>query len=91
MAMDIDGFGYLPVAADDFVYYFQTFRSPKATNLQFVFYTPKRGKSKDVLVKVVFNGEEATIGNLQPVEGPYYEWNTVKEYLQRRVSLFVNR
>ena len=29
MAMDIDGFGYLPVAADDFVYYFQTFRSPK--------------------------------------------------------------
>lgn len=91
MAMDIDGFGYLPVAVDDFVYYFQTFRSPKATNLQFVFYTPKRGKSKDVLVKVVFNGEEATIGNLQPVEGPYYRWDSVKEYLQRRVSLFVNR
>lgn len=91
MIMDVDGFGYLSPVADEYMHSFQTYRSPKATNLQFVFYTPKRGKSGDVLVKLVFNGEEARLGNLKPVEGPYYEWNSVRDYLKQRTDLFVNR
>ena len=91
MIMDIDGFGYLPAKADDFIDYFRTFRSPMATNLQFVFYAPRHGKRGDILVKVLHNGEEVRLGNLEPFDGPYYVWEGVKAYFNKRTSLFVNR
>ena len=91
MIMDIDGFGYIPAKADDVVKTFQSFRSPMATNIQLVFYTPKKGKAGDVLVKLLMNGEEASLGALKPVDGPYYEWSAVKEYLNARTALFVTR
>ena len=91
MIMDIDGFGYIPAKADDVVKTFQSFRSPMATNIQLVFYTPKKGKAGDVLMKLLMNGEEAQLGSLKPVDGPYYEWSAVKEYLNARTALFVTR
>ena len=91
MIMDIDGFGYIPQVADDLVNTFKSYRSLMATNIQFVFFAPERGKSGPVLVKVLHNGEEARLGNLAPVKGPYYEWDAVKEYLGARTNLFVNR
>lgn len=93
MAMDIDGFGYYPDKADDLVYWFQTFRSPMAANIQLVFYQPKcsRAKDKPALVKVLLNGEEARFGSLETVSGPYYEWPVLREWLQHRISLFVSR
>ncbi len=91
MIMDIDGFGYIPAKADDVVKTFQSFRSPMATNIQLVFYTPKKGKAGDVLVKFLMNGEEAQLGSLKSVDGPYYEWTAVKYYLAKRTSLFVTR
>ena len=90
MIMDIDGFDYVPAKADDLVYTFQTFRSCMATNIQFVFYAPKKGNG-EVLVKVLLNGEEAHLGKLQPVSGPYYSWTSVKEYLNARTAKYVNR
>ena len=91
MIMDIDGFGYIPQVADNLVNTFKSYRSLMATNIQFVFFAPERGKSGPVLVKVLHNGEEARLGNLAPVKGPYYEWDAVKEYLGARTNLFVNR
>ena len=91
MIMDIDGFGFVPDSVDDIVNTFQTFRSPMAANMQFVFYTPKKGKKGDVLVKLLLNGEEASLGSLAPVDGPYYEWSAVKDYLNSRTALFVRR
>ena len=104
MIMDIDGFGHIPEKADDLVYYFHTFRSPMATNIQMVFFAPKKGRKgipgqagndaragNDVLVKVLLNGEEARLGDLVPVTGPYYRWDDLKTYLKGRVSLFVTR
>ncbi|MBO4761423.1 MAG: phosphodiester glycosidase family protein [Bacteroidales bacterium] len=91
MIMDIDGFGFVPDSVDDIVNTFQTFRSPMAANMQFVFYTPKKGKKGDVLVKLLLNGEEASLGALAPVDGPYYEWSAVKDYLNSRTALFVRR
>ena len=72
MIMDIDDFDQAPASADDLVYYFQSFRSPMSTNIQMVFYAPK--KKGDILVKVLLNGEEARLGKLEPVSGPYYRW-----------------
>ena len=91
MIMDVDDFDQAPAAADDLVYYFQTFRSPMSTNLQLVFFAPKKNKAGDVLVKVLLNGEEVRLGKLEPVSGPYYKWAEVREYLTGRVGLFVTR
>ena len=91
MIMDIDSSGHLPSSADDLKDYFRSYLSPKAANIQFVFYRPKRGRSGETLVKVLLNGEETTLGNLATVDGPYYKWSAVKEYLGRRTDLLVNR
>ena len=90
MLMDIDGFGTVPETPDELVYWFQTFRSPMAGNLQFVFFAPAKGKG-DVLVKVLLNGEEARLGKLEAVSGPYYRWADVKEYLNARIARYVYR
>ena len=91
MIMDVDGSGYLPSSPDDLKDYFRSYLSPKAANLQFVFYRPKRGRSGDTLVKVLLNGEETTLGNLSPADGPYYEWSALRDWLNSRIALFVNR
>lgn len=89
LIMDIDDFDKYPSCPDDLISVFQTYRSPMATNLQFVFYTPK--KAGDVLVKVLHNGEEVRLGSLQPCNGPYYKWKDVRAYLENRVALFVDK
>ncbi len=58
-----------------------TLYSPFAGNLQMIFY--KGRKSSDpVLVKFLVNEKESSIPALESVEGPYYEWDKVKEHLQ---------
>ena len=92
MILDIDDFNKYPSNADDLVKVFQTYRSPMATNMQLVFYTPKKcNKKGEVLVKVLHNGEEVRLGSLAPYSGPYYRWADVKPYLESRVSIFVNK
>ena len=87
--MDLDGFDRAPENPDDLVYWFQTFRSPMAANIQFVFFNPKKGKRGDTLVKVLLNGEEARLGDLEGF--PYYRWDDVKAYLKARTDRFVFR
>ena len=89
MIMDLDGFDRAPENPDDLVYWFQTFRSPMAANIQFVFFNPKKGKRGDTLVKVLLNGEEARLGDLEGF--PYYRWDDVKAYLKERTDRFVFR
>ncbi|MBP5483982.1 MAG: phosphodiester glycosidase family protein [Bacteroidales bacterium] len=89
MIMDIDGFSRYPSCPDDLIEVFQTYRSPMATNIQFVFYTSKKGQ--EPLVKVLHNGEEVRLGFLQPYSGPYYKWSDVREYLEGRVAVFVDK
>ena len=91
MVMDIDGFGYVPAKPDDLKATWHTFRSMMATNFQFVFYAPKKGKPGDVLVKLLFNGEEVPFPGLESVGGPYYKWSDVRQYLNGRISKFVTR
>lgn len=52
---------------------------PMGSNLQVVFYRSR--KSQDVLVKVLYNEKERTFRGLTAVEGPYYRWNELREYL----------
>ena len=89
LIMNLDGFDEAPENPDDLVYWFQTFRSPMAANIQYVFFQPKKGKAGDTLVKVLLNGEEAHLGNLEGF--PYYRWDDVKAYLRERTGKFVFR
>ena len=89
MDLDLDGFGTPVASPDDLALWFQDFRSPMAGNVQFVFYSPKRG-SGDILVKVLLNGEEASLGQLAKAQGPYYRWSVVREYLEERMAVFAD-
>lgn len=92
MIMDIDDFNKYPANPDHLVQVFQTYRSPMATNLQFVFYTPKKcNKKGGVLVKVLHNGQEARFGSLPAYQGPYYRWEDLRSYLLSRVALFTDK
>lgn len=46
-----------------------------ASNLQMIFYKNKKG---NVLVKFLYQEKERLLRGLQPVQGPYYDWETVK-------------
>lgn len=48
---------------------------PFSMNIQMIFYHNRQG---DVLVKFLMNEKEALLRNLEPVSGPYYDWETVK-------------
>ena len=56
-----------------------------ASNIQFVFYRSK--KSSDVLVRMLHNENDMTLP-IKSVEGPFYKWEDVKNYLNERVRSF---
>ena len=51
---------------------------PMGTNLQLVFYRNSRG---EVLVKVLYNEAETTVGTLVPRSGPYYRWEDLRAWI----------
>ena len=56
-----------------------------ASNMQFVFYRSK--KSADVLVRILHNENDMTLP-IKSVEGSFYKWEDVKNYLNERVRAF---
>ena len=50
-----------------------------ASNLQMIFYKNKAGH---VLVKFLYQEKERKLRGLEPVTGPYYDWETVKANLE---------
>ncbi|MBO4595763.1 MAG: hypothetical protein J5632_04045 [Bacteroidales bacterium] len=91
LVMNLDGFGTEPSSPKDVAHWFQLFRSPMAANIQYVFYKPVKNKKGDILVKVLLNGEEVSVGQLDKVSGPYYKWDDVAKYLRSRTDIFVDR
>ena len=77
--LNLDGAGYMPDKADDVKYWFQTYRTPMASNIQFILYRPRRAGG-DILFKVLHNGAESTLPQLTPVSSPYYKWSDFKAW-----------
>ena len=78
---DVDG------ARKNFI---STLYSPFAGNLQIVFYRARKGlfglggkSDKPVLVKFLLNEREVSIKGLEPVQGPYYDWEAFKAKISR--------
>ena len=91
MIADIDSFGELPENPDELGHVFQTFRSPMAANLHFVFYRPKNGRGP-ILTGLSLNGQPARLSaldkelGLSPDESGFYRWDDVKAWFERRFS-----
>ena len=91
MIADIDSFGELPENPDELGHVFQTFRSPMAANLHFVFYRPKNGRGP-ILTGLSLNGQPARLSALDkelgisPDESAFYRWDDVKAWFEKRFS-----
>lgn len=85
MIADIDGFAEFPENPDSLGYVFQTFRSPMAGNLQFVFFRPKSGRG-EVLVRPLLNSREVVLNGLGKRKDSLYSWTELKEWLRARVE-----
>lgn len=59
--------------------WFGPWNVPFAVNIQMIFYKNKAG---DILVKFLHNEKETLLRGLEPVEGPYYRWQTVKDNIE---------
>jgi len=58
-------------------YWFAHERVPMASNIQMIFYRNRKG---DVITKVLYNEKEVSFKGLKAEEGPYYKWNTLREW-----------
>lgn len=77
--LGLEGVGDRMTAEEARSNWFAPFNVPFAVNLQMVFYRNRKG---DVLVKFLFNEKETLLRGLDPVEGPYYRWSTVKDNIK---------
>lgn len=58
---------------------------PMASNIQLVFYRPKKGKAGDILVKALLNEREQSFP-IPTDRYPYYRWNDVKTFLENKLA-----
>ena len=82
--LNIDGCGLQADKAEDVKYWFQNYNTPMAANFQFVFYRSK--KDSVILFKLLRNGREVTLPQLQAVDGPYYKWDDFKAWAAGIIS-----
>ncbi|MGM9741532.1 MAG: hypothetical protein ACI3ZC_00540 [Candidatus Cryptobacteroides sp.] len=92
MIADLEGFGRIPADQDDLVLQFQTFRSPMAGNIQWVFYRPTgKAQSDGILVNILLNGENASVGNLERTDDNLYRWSDLRAWMTSRIASLVIR
>ncbi|MBR5176049.1 MAG: hypothetical protein IKW89_09000 [Bacteroidales bacterium] len=77
--LGFDGVGDRLTAEQARRQWFGPWNVPFAVNIQMIFYKNKTG---DVLVKFLHNEKETRLRGLEPVEGPYYSWQTVKDSIK---------
>lgn len=58
---------------------------PMASNIQLVFYRPKKGKPGDVLVKALLNEHEQSLP-LPTDRYPYYRWEDVRAFFEKQLQ-----
>lgn len=77
--LNINGHGHVARTPEEQMYWFQNYNICMATNLVFVLYKDRKGS--DILFKLLWNGEEAALTDLTPVDGPYYRWDDFVQYV----------
>ncbi len=77
--MGLHGFGKLGANPDYWLYHFQSWNIPMASNIQFIFYRNKKVPN-DVLVRVMYNEKDQTLPLTDQSLAPYYKWDDFKAY-----------
>ena len=75
--MRLDNFGAVVDDPKEVKNYWRSDKVPMAANLQLIFYRSKR--SPEILVKVLYNGHEASLP-IPQVAPSFYSWTAFKEY-----------
>ena len=60
---------------------------PMATNIQLIFYRPKKGQG-DILVKALLCEREVTLPTAPTATPYYYKWSDVRQYWQQKLDAF---
>ncbi len=81
---NLEGFDTEVTLENAHEYFNCSFKSPMAANLHIVLYRSK--KSDVILAKVLFNEQETKVSGLEPVSGPYYDWNKLSAFLKSRLA-----
>jgi hypothetical protein len=58
---------------------------PMASNIQLVFYRPKKGREGDILVKAMLNEHEQRLP-LPTDQYPYYRWQDVRAFFEKKLK-----
>ncbi len=77
--MRLDNFGAVVDDPKEVKNYWRSDKIPMAANLQLIFYRSKR--NPDILVKVLYNGREASLPIPQAAPS-FYSWTAFKEYYE---------
>lgn len=82
--LDVNGIGICTdKVADVYKSWAEFLVMPMGANIQFVFY---RNAADDILVKVLYNENEAQLPALKSVTGPYYSWKDVRQYFVSKLK-----
>lgn len=81
--LDVNGSGTVPEKSSDVKYWYQNFNISMAATAMFVFYKDKKG---DILFKLLWNEEEASLPQLKPVTGCYYRWSDFKAWSEELIE-----
>ena len=88
--MELDSCGIAIERFEDLEYHWQNYKIfPLACNIQLIFYKPKKGQG-DILVKALLNEREASLP-VPTTQYPYYKWEDVKEYWNKKLTNFKNQ
>ena len=80
--LDLNGFGRSSSSFDEGIEIAPNYNVPMGASLQLVFYRNGAGK---IIFKALLNEREASLP-LEAVDGPYYSWNSFKEYYLPRIA-----
>jgi len=78
--LNVNNMGVIPSTPEEAKYWFQNYNIPMAGTILFAFY---KNKQNDILFKVVLNENDATLPDLQPVQGNFYRWSDFRAYTDK--------
>ena len=78
--LNVNNMGVIPDTPEEAKYWFQNYNIPMAGTLLFAFY---KNKQNDILFKVVLNENDATLPDLQPVQGNFYRWSDFRAFTDK--------
>lgn len=81
--MRINNFGAVISEPHEVKNYWRSDQIPMASNIQFIFYRSR--KSSEILIKVLYNGHEASLP-LAEVAPSYYSWNAFRDFYYKLIE-----